>query len=232
MKRIGEGAAKRPLLFITSKLAAALLVLGLVGCSSKDTTPLFSASGYVADQGINRLWRRDNADHQPQTIVNVYSPYYGGDTVITRYEYQQGQLHLMRETHATKTDLGVMLRFDNEGHVSFMQRQLPERRERLSSDDIELYKYKAAKLLDLSNTLRAGNVQLIQGQWKQGNITSCAGQPVTLSLSVRSQVWLAKRAAQANDHLGLAWLSAPEGDELLLVANEDFCKWEPKESDL
>lgn len=232
MKRISEGAAKRPLLFITSKLAAALLVLGLVGCSSKDTTPLFSASGYVADQGINRLWRRDNADHHPQTIVNVYSPYYGGDTVITRYEYQQDQLHLMRETHATKTDLGVMLRFDNEGHVSFMQRQLPERREKLSSDDIELYKYKAAKLLELSNTLRAGNVQLIQGQWKQGNITSCAGQPVTLSLSVRSQVWLAKRAAQTNDRLGLAWLSAPEGDELLLVANEDFCKWEPKESDL
>lgn len=232
MKRISGGAAKRPLLFITPKLAAALLVVSLVGCSSQDTAPLFTASGYVADQGINRLWRRDNPQHQPETIVNVYSPYHGGDTVITRYEYQEGQLHLMKETHATKTDLGVMLRFDNEGHVSFMQRQLPERREKLSSDDIELYQYQASKSLELSNALRAGNVRLIQGQWKQGVITSCAGQPVTLNLSVRSQVWLAKRAAQANDNLGLAWLTAPEGDELLLVANEDFCKWEPKEADL
>ncbi|GBU12491.1 lipoprotein [Enterobacterales bacterium] len=221
-----------PLLFITPRLVAALLVLSLVGCSSLDDTPRFTASGYVADQGINRLWRLDDAQHLPQTIVNVYSPYHGGDTVITRYEYQQGQLHLMRQTHAMKTDLGVMLRFDNEGNVSFMQRQLPERREKLSSDDIELYKYQASKLLNLSNTLRAGNVQLVQGQWKQGVITSCSGQPVTLSLSIHSQVWLAKRASRANDHLGLAWLTAPEGDELLLVANEDFCKWEPKESDL
>ncbi|WP_373283436.1 DUF1481 domain-containing protein [Hafnia psychrotolerans] len=224
--------ANIPLLFFTPRLATALLVLSLVGCSSHEEIPRFTASGYVADQGINRLWRIDNAQHQPQTIINVYSPYYGGDTVIDRYEYQQGQLHLLRQTHAEKTDLGVMLRFDNEGNVSFMQRQLPERREKLSSDDIELYKYQASKVLNLSSTLRAGNVELVQGQWKQGVITSCAGQPVTLSLSVRSQVWLAKRASRSNDRLGLAWLTAPEGDELLLVANEDFCKWEPKESDL
>lgn len=231
MKRISGGACK-PLQFITPRLVAGLLVLGLVGCSSKNSSELFFASGYVADQGINRLWREDNAQNEPQTILNVYSPYFGGDTVITRYEFQQGQLHLIKETHATQTDLGVMLRFDDSGHVSFMQRQLPERREKLSSDDIERYKYEATKILDLSNALRVGNVRLVQANWRQGLITTCAGELVTPKLTVRSQVWLAKRASRSNDNLGLAWLTAPEGNELLLVANEDFCKWEPKESDL
>lgn len=231
MKRISGGACK-PLQFITPRLVAGLLVLGLVGCSSKNSSELFFASGYVADQGINRLWREDNAQNEPQTILNVYSPYFGGDTVITRYEFQQGQLHLIKETHATQTDLGVMLRFDDSGHVSFMQRQLPERREKLSSDDIERYKYEATKILDLSNALRVGNVRLVQANWRQGLITTCAGEQVTPKLTVRSQVWLAKRASRSNDNLGLAWLTAPEGNEMLLVANEDFCKWEPKESDL
>lgn len=231
MKRISGGVCK-PLQFITPRLVASLLVLGLVGCSSKNSSELFFASGYVADQGINRLWREDNAQNEPQTILNVYSPYFGGDTIITRYEFQQGQLHLIKETHATKTDLGVMLRFDDSGHVSFMQRQLPERREKLSSDDIDRYKYEAAKILDLSSALRVGDVRLVQANWRQGLITTCAGELVTPKLTVRSQVWLAKRASRSNDNLGLAWLTAPEGNELLLVANEDFCKWEPKESDL
>ncbi|TBX31299.1 DUF1481 domain-containing protein [Rahnella victoriana] len=231
MKRISEGVFK-PLQFITPRLVAGLLVLGLVGCSSKNTSELFFASGYVADQGINRIWREDSAQNEPQTILNVYSPYYGGDTIITRYEFQQGQLHLVKETHATKTDSGVMLRFDEQGHVSFMQRQLPERREKLSSDDVERYKYEASKVLDLSSALKAGNVRLIQARWHKGIITTCAGEQVTPELTVRSQVWLAKRASRSNDNLGLAWLTAPEGNELLLVANEDFCKWEPKESDL
>jgi len=231
VKRISGGAFKA-LQFITPGLVAGLLVLGLVGCSSKKGPELFFASGYVADQGINRLWREDSAQHEPQTILNVYSPYYGGDTIITRYEFQQGQLHLIKETHATKTDLGVMLRFDEGGNVSFMQRQLPERREKLSSDEIERYKYEASKTLDLSNALRAGNVRLVQARWRKGLITTCAGEQVTPALTVRSQVWLAKRASRSNDNLGLAWLTAPQGNELLLVANEDFCKWEPKESDL
>ncbi len=29
--------------------------------------------------------------------------------------------------------------------------------------------------------------------------------------------------------MSVAWLEAPEGSELLLVANDDFCSWEPKE---
>lgn len=152
--------------------------------------------------------------------------------MITRYEYQSNQLHLIKQYHAEQQNLGVTLRFDNQGNVSFMQRQLENAREQLSTDDIERYKYEAENVLNLSKTLRAGSIRLVQGRWLQGNITACNGEPLTLNLSVRAQVWLAKRATKANDRLGLAWLAGPEGDQLLLAANEDFCKWEPKESDL
>ncbi|MDR3430378.1 MAG: DUF1481 domain-containing protein [Rouxiella aceris] len=231
MERI-NGGPRRPLLFIATRLLASLLAFSLVGCSSHKDLPLFSASGYIADQGINRLWREDDDKHNPQTLINIYSPYYGKDTVITRYEYLDGQLHLIKESHAASKNLGIILRFDQEGNVSFMQRQLSEGKEKLSADDIERYKYQAEKVLSLSETLRAGNVRLVQGRWRQGVITTCAAEPVTLSLNIRSQVWLAKRAAKANDKLGLAWLTAPEGNELLLVANEDFCIWEPKAGQL
>lgn len=227
VKRL-NGGPSWSLSFIATGLMVAVLAFGLVGCSSHQDTPLFTASGYVADQGIYRLWREDDHQHRPETIINVYSPYYGKDTAITRYEYVDGNLHLIKESHAAAKGLGVTLRFDQDGNVSFMQRQLADSREKLSADDIERYKYQADKVLNLSNTLRAGNVKLVQGRWRQGVITTCAGQPVTVSLSIKSQVWLAKRAATSNDKLGLAWLTAPEGNELLLVADEDFCTWEPQ----
>ncbi|MFZ4835725.1 DUF1481 domain-containing protein [Rouxiella sp. Mn2063] len=231
MKRISEGAFS-PLLFISTRLVASLLAFGLVGCSFHKDPPLFTASGYVSDEGINRLWRLDDAEHHPMTLINVYSPYFGGDTLITRYEYQDGQLHLVKQTHGEDTTRGVTLRFDNEGQVSFMQRQLADARVKLSADDIERYKYQADKVLNLSRALRAGNVQLVQGRWNHGVITTCDGVSASPNLNIRTQVWLAKRAARANDKLSLAWLSAPEGDEILLAADQDFCRWEPKESDL
>ncbi|WP_411705713.1 DUF1481 domain-containing protein [Edaphovirga cremea] len=220
-----------PLLFMRPSLIAGLLAFGLVGCSTS-TPPLFTASGYVADQGINRLWRMDDTQQQPQTLINVYSPYHGGDTIITRYEYQNRDLRLVRETHAGEDGEIIQLRFDGEGEVSFMQRQLATRREKLSSDDIIRYKYQAQRVLELSNTLRAGRVELQQGLWKQGVITGCNGKQLQPEFGTYSQVWLAKRASQSDDLLGLAWLNAPEGTELLLVANEDFCRWEPKANDM
>ncbi|WP_175580825.1 DUF1481 domain-containing protein [Chimaeribacter californicus] len=217
-----------PLLFARRSLFAALLVTGLAGCSFHTEPPTFTASGYIADQGIHRLWRQDDAQNHPQTLIDVYSPYRGKETVITRYEYQDNHLSLIRENHDGPDSETVQLRVDQDGDVSFMQRERATGREKLSADDIERYKYQARAVLELSETLRAGQVNLMQGRWNQGVITNCNGEVVKPQFGAYSQVWLAKRASQANDRLGLAWLSAPEGTELLLVANEDFCRWEPK----
>ena len=230
-----------PLLFARRSLFAALLATGLAGCSFHTEPPTFTASGYIADQGINRLWRQDDDQNHPQTLINVYSPYRGKETVVTRYDYQDNHLSQIRETryvrnthdtHDGPDTETVQLRVDPEGNVSFMQRQSASGRVKLSADDIERYKYQARAVLELSETLRAGQVNLMQGRWNQGVITACDGETVKPQFGTYSQIWLAKRASQANDRLGLAWLSAPEGTELLLVANEDFCRWEPKAGEL
>ncbi|QCR37458.1 DUF1481 domain-containing protein [Nissabacter sp. SGAir0207] len=231
MKRIDRGAIT-PLLFARRCLIATLLASGLAGCSFHDDPPTFTASGYIADQGINRLWRQDDAQNHPQTLINVYSPYRGKETVITRYEYQDNLLHQIRETHLGPEGETIQIRFDREGQVSFMQRQRASGRQKLSADDIGRYQYQAQAVRELSDTLRAGQVSLNQGRWNQGVITLCSGETVKPQFGAYSQVWLAKRASQSNDRLGLAWLSAPEGTELLLVANEDFCRWEPKPDNL
>ncbi|OVZ95478.1 DUF1481 domain-containing protein [Yersinia alsatica] len=203
------------------------LAFGLSACSSQSGTPQFSASGYIADNGVVRLWRQDNAQQQPQVLMSVYSPYSGDNTRVTFYEYQNGLLREIRRNDLGHEPQSVELRFDEQGQVSFMQRQLATRREQLSADNIAVYQLDAKRTLELSSVLRAGNVRLIQGRWQEGVVTTCAGKKLRLSLDEKSQAWLSKRGENSAQPLGIAWLDSPEGQQLLLVANQDFCRWEP-----
>lgn len=202
-------------------------VFGLSACSNQSGTPQFSASGYIADSGVVRLWRQDNAQQQPLVLMSVYSPYSGENTRVTFYEYQNGILREIRRNDLGHNPQSVELRFDEEGQVSFMQRQLAERREQLSADEIAVFQLEAKRILELSSALRAENVRLIQGRWQAGIVTTCAGKTVRLSLDDNSQAWLSKRGSDSVQPLGVAWLDSPEGEQLLLVANQDFCHWEP-----
>ncbi|CNI28813.1 lipoprotein [Yersinia aldovae] len=208
------------------------LAFGLSACSSQSGSPQFSASGYIADNGVVRLWRQDNAQQQPLVLMSVYSPYSGDNTRVTFYEYQNGFLREIRRNDLGHDAQSVALRFDEQGQVSFMQRQLATRREQLSADNIAVYQLEAKRILELSNALRAGNITLIQGQWQEGIVTTCAGKTLRLSLDNDSQAWLNKRGANSAQPLGVAWLDSPEGQQLLLVANQDFCHWEPKAGSL
>ncbi|MEY4474748.1 MAG: hypothetical protein RL248_515 [Pseudomonadota bacterium] len=208
------------------------LIFGLSACSGQSGSPQFSASGYIADNGVVRLWREDNARQQPMVLMSVYSPYTGDNTQITFYEYQNGFLREVRRNDLGHHPQSVRLRFDEQGQVSFMQRQLAERREQLSTDDIAVYRLEAKRMLELSSALRAGNVRLIQGQWQDGVVTTCDKKTLRLSLDDNAQSWLTKRGENSAQPPGVAWLDSPKGQQLLLVANQDFCRWEPKAGSL
>ncbi|MNH29351.1 hypothetical protein D3C79_895780 [compost metagenome] len=113
-----------------------------------------------------------------------------------------------------------------------MQRQLATRREQLTGDEIALYQYQARRVLELSDALRAGKVTLMQGRWQQDVVQTCDGQSIKPKLDKNAEAWIARRARNSNQPVNIAWLDAPEGRELLLVANDDFCRWEPKEETL
>ncbi|VXD03651.1 conserved hypothetical protein [Enterobacterales bacterium 8AC] len=221
-----------PLLFARRVLMVVAVIGGLSACSLRSAPPAFTASGFVADQGVIRLWRKDDGQQRPMVLMSVYSPYRGPGTITTLYEYQNGALRQIKRTDADGDRDSIQLRFTADGRVSFMQRQLPTRREKLSSDEIALYQYQARRILEVSDALNAGRVRLLQGRWQQGSVQSCRGEVLKPDFGKRAEAWITQRAANSSQPLSVAWLDGPEGRELLLVANDDFCRWEPTEDSL
>lgn len=205
---------------------------GLSACSFRSAPPVFTASGFVADQGVVRVWRRDDSQQHPLVLMSVYSPYRGSGTISTLYEYQNGVLYQIKRNDADGDRDSIQLRFTKNGTVSFMQRQLATQRQKLSNDDIALYQYQARRILDVSDALNAGRVRLLQGQWQAGTVKLCSGEIVKPGLDKQAEDWVAQRAANSSQPVSVAWLDGPEGRELLLVANDDFCRWEPTKDTL
>ncbi|EHM48138.1 hypothetical protein HMPREF0454_00297 [Hafnia alvei ATCC 51873] len=230
VKDISRGALT-PLLSICKPVAALLFAAGLAvtlsGCSSDTSSPRFTATGYIADQGMMRIWRKDDAKQQPLAIMSVYSPLKGKGTIVSYYAYQDGNLNLVRQTIQGGEKDVLELRLDEKGELSYMQRQIGDRRQLLTSDDIARSQYQSRHMVEISEALRVGNVRLIQGRWENSRFTSCAGETQSLRLEDWQLKWIESRAAHSSLPLGIAWLDAPEGQQLLLVANEDFCNWEP-----
>ncbi|GKX53191.1 DUF1481 domain-containing protein [Budvicia aquatica] len=211
---------------IKQSIVVSLMILLLTGCGSTPRPPVLEASGYIADNGVVRVWQKTSGNNgQPIRLMSVYTPY-SGDTVSTYYEYTDGALYLALSEVQRKQGQSVLLRLDEQGNPTFMERQMSDRNEQLSSDDITRIKYQEQKARTMSNTLAAGKIRLYQGQVRNGIITTCAGEVVNVNFPPHQKAWLDKRERNGGD-ISLAWLSSPQGLELLLVANEDFCNWQP-----
>ncbi len=76
-----------------------------------------------------------------------------------------------------------------------------------------------------------GAVVLRQGRWNAAahTVLTCEGQTVTPDLDSRALAHIERRQSHASAAVSIAWLEAPEGSQLLLVANENFCTWQPTE---
>ncbi|MCU5771582.1 DUF1481 domain-containing protein [Erwiniaceae bacterium BAC15a-03b] len=201
----------------------------LAGCSSHSTLPDFTASGYLADRGAVRIWRKDN-QQQVAHMKTVFSPFNGDATEMTDYTWQDGKLVSIERHIAGGHPDDITLRFDQQGQLNFMQRQLQGRREAVSTDAVALYTFDAQRMLKISDALLSGRVMLKQGQWSaEGAVKTCQGQLVKPALDDSSLRYIAQRQANSRQPVSIAWLEAPEGTQLLLVANEDYCQWEPQE---
>lgn len=218
-----------PLLSIWNLLLFTSIIL-LSACQS--SKPRFSATGYIADNGIVRIWRLDNPEGEPQTLVNVYSPRQGNVTEVSTYTYRSGLLNQIQQNRSGGEKSLRQLHLDSKGNASFMQNLHNNYAEPLSKDEIALMEYQAKHALEISDALIKGKVQLIQGRWANGKFTRCSGEQQALPLDAQQLGWIAKRAAKSRYPLGIAWLDSPKGAQLLIAANEDICRWEPKSKDL
>lgn len=208
--------------------ALALLML-LAGCSSHSNLPDFTASGYLADHGAVRIWRKN----QPQQLVRLmteYTPFRGSAVESSDYLWQQGKLiSIERRVTGGQPD-NVTLRFDRDGNVSFMQRQLAGRREALSADAVALYQFDSQRMLKVSDDLLSGRVLLKQGKWQpDGTVVSCQGGRVRPQLDSTELGRIARQQRDTSGYPDIAWLEAPAGTELLMVTATDLCQSEPEE---
>ncbi|AUG98747.1 DUF1481 domain-containing protein [Prodigiosinella confusarubida] len=227
---LGKGlnrGANMPLLFFFRSICIGVGVMLMTACSSHSPPSDFYAGGYLADRGVVRLWRKDDVQQHVTTLMTVYSPHQGQNTQITHSRFQQGTVREIQQSKSGPPKEETRLRFDANGTVSYMQRQFPEHRESLSEDEIALYQFDAKRMLELSDALRVGNIQLKQGIWQNNQVMTCNGQLVRPDLDRSSLSWIAQRRQHSTGVLSIAWLESPEGSQLLLVVNTDFCRWEP-----
>ncbi|EMI5492893.1 DUF1481 domain-containing protein [Providencia stuartii] len=215
-----------------------LLVLGVLSmlsaCSSRSQFPEFSASGFIADDGVIRMWRLNDAKDNPQVLMVVYSPYKGTDTSVNFFEYRSGQLWQIRSQilNAGQQQIMEQLRFDKNENVIFMQRVEKEQKTALSQDEIIRWQFEAKRILDINTALVIGGVQLYQGRWSQNQVVTCDGDIKKVEFEPYAQNWLESRAKVWHKQLNIAWLEAPEGNQLLMVADTDFCRWQPSKDSL
>ncbi|WP_306297291.1 MULTISPECIES: DUF1481 domain-containing protein [Morganella] len=213
-----------------------LLALGfgslLSACSVQPDFPPFSASGYIADDGAVRMWRL-NADNQPRVLMSVFSPYHSGQqTVVTVYEYRRGQLWQIRSEYLGDNGFSEQLRLDHEGNAIFMQREKDGHKSPLTADEITRMTFVAGRQLTLNSALVIGDIRLKQGQWRDSYVTDCQGNKSYIEFDAKTEQFLAKRQRSSASPIYIAWLDSPEGREILLAANDNFCKWEPTEDSL
>lgn len=71
---------------------------------------------------------------------------------------------------------------------------------------------------------------LRQGRWHADqSVTTCEGDTVKPDFDSRALGHIASRQSRSRVEVSIAWLEAPEGSQLLLVANQDYCTWQPTE---
>lgn len=203
-------------------------VLLLTACSHDSSLPPFTASGYAGDQGAVRIWRKDSDDEVH--LLSAFSPWRSGETSTSEYRWQGDQLALIELNIYSKPPEKIRVRFDDHGELSFMQREVNGQKQQLSSDQIALYRYRADQIRQTSDALRQGQVVLRQGRWHADRtITTCEGKTVSPDFDAQALSHIERRQNHSSADVSVAWLEAPEGSQLLLVANEDFCTWQPTE---
>lgn len=212
-----------------------MVIAGLItACSNYSPPPTTFATGYVGDRAVVRVWRKDDSQLHSTQLVTL-SNTLQDDTlwpdrhgVETRYLFIQDTLREIKRTYRGTHPESLHLRFAEDGTVSFMQRQLDDRRERISEDEIALFQFDAKRVMELSDVLRTGSVKLRQGQLKGNRVLTCDGQNVSPDFDALSLKWIAEQRQHRPDATQrVAWLDAPAGTQLLLVVEEDLCRWKP-----
>lgn len=117
---------------------------------------------------------------------------------------------------------------DDRGELSFMQREVDGQKQQLSSDQIALTAIAPIKFARPAMRCVRGWVILRQGRWHADNtVTTCEGETLKPDLESWAINHIERRQKHSSVEVRWVWLEVPEGSQILPVANEDFCHWQP-----
>ncbi|STV96897.1 lipoprotein [Klebsiella michiganensis] len=153
-------------------------------------------------RGRCRIWRKDS--NGEVHLLAAFSPWRHGNTSTSEYRWQDGQLALIELNVYGKPPEHIRARFDAQGELSFMQREIDGQKQQLSSDQVALYRYRAEQIRQTSDALRQGRVMLRQGRWHANRtVTTCEGQTVKPDLDTQALAHIERR--QNHSSLRSAW---------------------------
>lgn len=209
------------------------ILLGLTalvaGCQSSHPPPDFTASGYLADRGAVRIWRKDYQNNIKTThIRTIFTSFDQVTAEVTDYHWEEGKLTAMERHVKGTSSLVITLRFDPQEKLAFMQRERNNRREALNENDIALYQFQSQRVLKTSDDLLRGGVVLHQGyRTDGGRIKTC--QQTWVYPGFDAQIWreINRHQEQTTGLLSIAWLKAREGTQLLWISDKDLCQQVP-----
>jgi len=213
-------------LFSYPQLFFLLLICSLSSCALFQKKPETHATGYLAERGVVRIWQHTT----PSGFIaldSLFTPFDGTDEVETTYLWDQQQLiHIDRKSLGAHED-SMTVRFSRtDGTTSFMQQTTASTRRPLTLNEIELAKFEAQRLLDVSRDLISGRIELHQGHWLSSQqVENCQGGVEYLDLGSRDYNRLTGLSQQSKSYV--AWLEAPEGRQVLLTTSRNLCQQQP-----
>ncbi|MBT0722779.1 DUF1481 domain-containing protein [Tatumella sp. TA1] len=209
----------RPLLILP-------VICSLCSCALFKTKPESHATGYLADRGVVRIWQHTSSAGFT-TLDTIFTPFNGSNETETRYHWNQQQLVSISKKSLQGPEDSLDARFSRiDGTTTFMQRKSAVNRQPLTVNELELAKFEAQRIAEVSRDLISGRVALHQGRWLAAQqVESCEGALEQFSFENKDNAQLNRLSRQAPVYV--AWLDAPEGQQVLLMTARNICQQRP-----
>ncbi|WP_241618282.1 DUF1481 domain-containing protein [Rosenbergiella epipactidis] len=201
----------------------------LCSCALFQKKPESHATGYLADRGVVRIWQHTTSSNYT-TLQTIFTPFDDSNESEAVYHWDQDSLVSITKQSLQGPEDHFSARFSRkDGTTTFMQQKYATSRQPLTVNELELAKFEAQRLLEASRDLIDGRVALHQGRWlSTQQVETCDRNLVQFHFTDRENQGLSSLSQQSPAYV--AWIEAPEGQQVLLMTTRNLCQQQPNYS--
>lgn len=201
----------------------------LSSCALFQKKPETHATGYLADRGVVRIWQHTTSSNYTM-LQTVFTPFDGSDESEAIYHWDEESLVSISKQSLQGPENRFSARFSRkDGTTTFMQQKYANSRQPLTVNELELAKFEAQRVLEVSRDLINGRVTLHQGRWlSDQQVETCDRTLAPFRSNDRENQRLRSLSQQSPAYV--AWIEAPEGQQVLLMTTRNLCQQQPNYS--